>query len=157
MLLALSSGRPLDASAQALLGPHAGYDHDLRQAFLGASLRIPIRARIGPSFLVANPGLEIYPFLGSGKSLWTLNLDVLYPVPTGLIAPYVGVGMLFSRASVDIGVFGTRIDTEIGMNLKGGVVFGQGGSVRPFGEALFKLADSSTLLLKGGLFLALPR
>jgi hypothetical protein len=156
VLLAATGARPALASAQVLLGPQAGYDYDLREAFLGAGLRIPFGARIGPSSLVANPGLQSYPFLGSGKSFWVVNLDVIYPVPAGPVEPYVGLGLLLSRASVDLGVFGTRIDSEIGMNLKGGAVFGRADIVRPFAEALFRLADSSTLLLKGGLLLVLP-
>jgi opacity protein-like surface antigen len=154
-LLLLSAAVPSHVRAQTLLGPHAGYDYDLREAFLGASLRVPVK-QIGRSSLAASPSFDIYPFLGTGKSFWVANLDVLYSLATQFIEPYAGAGVLLSRAAVDIGVFGTTSDVDVGLNLKGGVRFG-GSMIQPFGEVVFKVADSSTLLMKGGLAFSLTR
>jgi hypothetical protein len=156
VFLVLSAAVPSQVRAQTAFGPHAGYDYDLREPFLGASLRIPVK-QIGRSSLAATPSFDIYPFLGSGKSFWVVNLDVVYALASQLIEPYAGAGVLLSRAAVDIGVFGTTSDIDVGLNLKGGVRFGRGHIVQPFGEVVFRVANSSTLLMKGGLVFSLPR
>ena len=132
------------------LGPVLGLDLELDELFLGGS------ARISPpgAPIVLNPGIEFYPFIGSGVSLFVVNFDVLYELKAEKVEPYIGGGLFWSRASVSIAGISAS-NSEIGLNLKGGVVFSPPGKLRPFAEGVIRVEGGSSLLLKGGLLFAI--
>ena len=132
------------------LGPVLGLDFDADELFLGGS------ARIAPpgAPIILNPGIEFYPFIGTGVSLLVVNFDVLYNLQAQSVEPYIGGGLFWSRTTFLVGT--SRSD--IGLNLKGGLVFSPPGSkLRPFSEAVLRVGDRSPLLLKGGLLFAIGR
>ena len=147
---------PSQARAQWTVGPHLGYHLDASEVNLGATAQIPIPgAKIGTVQLVANPGFEFYPFIGSGASMLAINFDVAYPIPAKAdVAPYVGAGLMFFRSSFSVALPGggtiSGSGTDVGLNLKGGAIFMKGKTIQPFGEATLVISDASTLVLRGG-------
>lgn len=141
---------PARAQTSWDLAPLLGLDLDADELFLGGSARIaPLGAPI-----ILNPGIEFYPFIGSGVSLVVVNFDVLYELQAQSVEPYVGGGLFWSRRTF---VAGTSRG-DIGLNLKGGVVFSPpGNKLRPFAEGVIRIEGGSSLLLKGGLLFAIGR
>ncbi len=137
---------PARAQTSWDLAPLLGLDLDADELFLGGS------ARIAPpgAPVILNPGIEFYPFIGG--SLFVVNFDVLYELTAEKVEPYVGGGLFWSRRSVA----GTS-RSDIGLNLKGGVVFSPPGKLRPFAEGVIRVEGGSSLLLKGGLLLKIGR
>ena len=86
-----------------------------------------------------------------------LNFDVLYPLDINFGGePYVGAGLGIFRSSVDLGGLGDFSDTDVGINLKAGALFGQeGGSLQPFGEVGITLGGASTVFARGGVFFSI--
>ncbi len=141
---------PARAQTSWDLAPLLGLDLDADELFLGGS------ARIAPpgAPVILNPGIEFYPFIGG--SLFVVNFDVLYELTAQKVEPYVGGGLFWSRASRTVA--GTSISSsDIGLNLKGGVVFSPPGKLRPFAEGVIRVEGGSSLLLKGGLLLKIGR
>ena len=91
-------------------------------------------------------------FIDKGELLFVVNFDVLYELTAQKVEPYVGGGLFWSRRSVA----GTS-RSDIGLNLKGGVVFSPPGKLRPFAEGVIRVEGGSSLLLKGGLLFAFGR
>jgi hypothetical protein len=148
-------GTPSQARAQWTVGPHFGYHLDASEANLGATAHIPVPgAKIGTVQLVANPGFEFYPFIGSGASMFAFNFDIAYPIPAaGPVAPYVGAGLGIFRTSVTVTFAGgsiTASSTDVGLNLKGGAIFMKGKTIQPFGEGTLVVSNATTLVLRGG-------
>ena len=147
---------PAQAQTTWDLAPHLGLNLDNDELFLGGSARITLPT--APVKL--NPGIEFYPFIGSANvdvSLFVVNFDVLYDLTAKSVEPYGGGGLFWSRTSVTVG--GTIVsDSDIGLNLKGGLVFGVPGSpIRPYGEGVLMLSSGSALLLKGGFLFAIGK
>lgn len=144
---------PARAQTSWDLAPLLGLDLDADELFLGGSARIaPLGAPI-----ILNPGIEFYPFIGSGVSLVVVNFDVLYELQAQSVEPYVGGGLFWSRASVSVAGISVS-NSDIGLNLKGGVVFSPpGNKLRPFAEGVIRIEGGSSLLLKGGLLFAIGR
>jgi hypothetical protein len=142
-----------DAQAQVFIGPYVGYNLDAEEVYFGANVYAPLPVVIGKSQLVANPGFDYYPFIDNA-TLWALNLDVLYPIPveSPSFTPYIGSGLLIQRVSIDIAGISAS-ETDVGLNLRGGSMFGTSGPVKPFAEAVLVIADESGLLLKGGVYI----
>ena len=141
---------PAQAQTSWELAPIFGLDLDADEAFLG------VGARIAPpgAPVIINPGLEFYPFIGNGVSLVVVNFDVLYELQAQSVEPYVGGGLFWSRRTF---VAGTS-RSDIGLNLKGGVVFSPpGNKLRPFAEGVIRVEGGSSLLLKGGLLFAIGK
>ncbi len=157
--------------AQVSLGPHAGYNIDVEELYFGSTIQFPLPARIGETRLIASPGFDFYPFFGPNAdgfdisaSFFAFNFDLLYPFPTSGVEPYVGAGLVISRASVNAsgldplpGGAVQLSNTDVGLNLKGGAFFGSAGSVRPFAEGILVVGSYSTLLLKGGVLFTIGR
>ena len=72
----------------------------------------------------------------------------------GSFQPYALVGLNWSRVEVDF--FGSEFDdSEVGLNLGGGVNYDTGGSIVPFGELRFTTAFDSPLMIMLGAKFAL--
>jgi opacity protein-like surface antigen len=151
--LVLMSGAFATAQAQVSFGPHLGAHLDAEELHIGANVRIPIGTPVGGSRFQLNPGFEFYPFMESGLSMWQINMDAVYPFPTKVVEPYVGAGLAVTHVSVDIPGFGSASDTDAGLNLKGGVMFGVPGMPRPFAEGVIGVGGTtSDFMLRGGVY-----
>lgn len=85
---------------------------------------------------------------------WEINLNAayLFPIVTPTVTPYVGGGLNIAHASVSVpegfgGLDGD--DTELGLNLLGGVKFPLR-NVTPYGELRIELGGGEQFVLTGG-------
>jgi opacity protein-like surface antigen len=85
-------------------------------------------------------------------SYWELNPGIGVPLPATGLNPYVGAGLNIARASVDLNVPGFEddaSDTEIGLNLLGGLKFNIG-SLPSFVEGRLELGGGEQFVLTFG-------
>jgi hypothetical protein len=156
-LLAFSEAANAQFSALAV-GPHAGFDFDGSDLFIGGNVIVPTNIELAGASLAVN-GDASYWITGDGYSLFVIDGNMLYPISldSESLSPYVGAGLVISffSADVDCGSFCDLIDvdgassTDFGVNLKGGAEFGTN-SMKPFGEVGFYLKDGSTFYVQGG-------
>ncbi len=155
-VLPLVVATPAQSQTQWSLVPHLGLNIDNDELYLGASARIELAS----APVTLNPGVDWYPFIGTQNvdaSLFVIDLDVLYHLKAQSIEPYLGGGLFWSRSSVNVPGFGGGSATDVGLNLKGGAVFGSLGKLRPFAEGVVAISGGSALLLKGGLLFSMGR
>jgi opacity protein-like surface antigen len=156
--LVLMSGAFATANAQVSFGPHLGANLDAEELHIGANIRVPIGTPVGGSRFQINPGFEFYPFMETGLSMWQLNFDAVYPFPTKVVEPYVGAGLAVNHVAVDIPGFGSASSTNVGLNLKGGMMFGVPGLPRPFAEVVLGVGDTaSDFMLRGGVYFTIGK
>lgn len=89
-----------------------------------------------------------YFFPDGGIDYYEGNVNLSYQIgdPRASIGPYVGGGLNIARAE-----FGGASNTEIGLNLLGGIRFRSANKMVPFLEARFELGGGEQLVLTGGL------
>ena len=146
VVMLLSAG---DAHAQFQLGVRGGYDLETEDPLLGVEARFGLN---NPSFpLIIAPAFDYY-FLDSDRvNFYALDLNLLYPfgINNRSFTPYAGAGLGVGFTSVDVGR-DTESDTDLGVNLVGGAVFGFS-RLRPFIQARLKLGgDADLATLHGG-------
>lgn len=122
---------PTNAQAQSLkLGPRATVSlGDISD--VGGDFGIGANARVGiPGVPVDGDGAFTYYFADDPFTVWTLDLNALYPLPLANPAfePYVGGGIGIT------GLSNGSSDTDTALNLVGGIEFSAGG-LSPFVEA----------------------
>ena len=136
-------GAPVAASAQVSLGPVLGFHDDLDFG-LGGFARIPV-----PSLAT---GLSIIPsfvyYFPDGFDAWELNGDVSYAFQVSEDTPvlpfaFAGLNVL------NVGAEGFDSNTDIGLNLGGGITF-RAESVEPFAGVKFELQDGTGFVIFGG-------
>ena len=131
---------------------------------------IGARALIGTENIVGSsrfvPSFDwFFPDDGPGAdfSYWEINLNGHYVLAVAPEAPvdfYVGGGLNIARVSVDydpdeapfgLGDRNDFDDTDIGLNLLGGIDFGSGSSLGGFGELRIELGGGEQFVLTGGI------
>jgi hypothetical protein len=158
LLVPVTAGAPR-AHAQIRLdvAPRLGFDlvGDVEEFFLG------LDARIGVDTLpvILNPSLDYY-FTESPLNVSQFSLNALYPLRYPGLRPYVGGGIGITRLSLDrdgrgFGGF-DKSDTDVGLNLIGGVVF-RTGNLRPFAQAQITFGDVDLFTVAGGLLFRLGK
>lgn len=139
---------PTPARAEVDFGVRGGIYNDADAGFIGGELLTGITRS-----WFFNPNVE-YVFVDAGD-LATLNLDVHYDFRTG--SPFDlwaggGPAVIFQDREFRRG---NRIvrddDTEIGLNVLGGIGFARGSSVRPYIQGKLILADETEASLAFGL------
>ena len=124
------------------LGPLLGVNLNNDELFIGGVSRIHLSSL--PISL--NPGLEYYPGVDNA-SLFVLNFDVQYQLEAESVKPYVGAGISWARFSPD----GGDSDSDVGLSLKGGLVFNPASRTRPYGEAVLNFSSGDeALIFRGG-------
>lgn len=147
------------AAAQARFGANLSWGDD-------ADLGLGARLSFGVGELAGERPIEglvtfdyFFPDAPSGVDItyWTASGNAIYrftPRRSGF-APYAGGGLLLVHSSTDVSSPGPGAggsDTDLGLNLVGGLRFRTAGSIIPFLEARLELADGSQLVLSGGVF-----
>ena len=141
-LFGLVAAPPAQAQAPWELGPLLGVNLDNDEILVGAVARIDLSSLP----IKLNPGLEFYPG-ANDASLFVLNFDVQYVLEAETVEPYVGGGISWARFSPD----GGSASSDVGLNLKGGLVFNPANRTRPYGEAVLNFADGNgALIFKAG-------
>jgi hypothetical protein len=142
LLFGLVVARPAQAQTPWGLGPLVGVNLDNDELLVGAVARIPLTSLP----ITLNPGVEFYPGFDPG-SLFVLNFDVQYELNAESLEPYVGAGISWARTS-NAG----NSDSDVGLNLKGGLVFNPESRTRPYVEAALNFGGSrESLIFRGGL------
>ncbi len=139
---------PAATQAQTSIGGQVSWADDA-DIGLGARAFLPIPA-LHPQ-LAFVPSFDVF-FPGSDLSYWELNANIHYTFVTdnSNLSPYVGAGLNFARASARVGPVGRVSESEVGVNVLGGLRFPMGG-FSPFVEARVELGGGEQFVLAGGL------
>lgn len=137
------------AQAQVDFGVRGGFYNDADAGFLGAEMVIPISR---PWYF--NPNVE-YVFVDDGD-LWTANADFHYDLHSSSnLAPWVGAGaaVIFSSIDPPRGCRNCDSDdeTDLGLNLLGGLSLVQRGPIRPYVQGKVTLSDNTEASIAFGL------
>lgn len=137
--------RPFNLGAQLSWGDDAD---------LGLGVRYENRLdRLAPSVPLRVIGSFDWFFPGNDVTYWELNANVAYQftLQNSRIGPYAGGGLNIARASVDVAGVGSASDTEVGLNLLGGIRFPSTGRLTPYVEIRLELGGGEQFVLTGGL------
>lgn len=139
---------PGAAQAQTMAGPFLAYTDDAEAFGIGGFIAIPLPA-LGPNISIAPDFTWFFPDAGN---LFEINGDLMYSFPVSAdspVLPFAFAGLNIARYSIDIA--GTDFsDTNVGVNLGGGVNF-SAGSVNPFAGAKVELEGGESFVIFGGL------
>lgn len=149
------------AEAQVSFGPQVAWGDDTDLG-VGARAEFGLADAFGitegPFAELYGMGTATYFFMDCGGGFGSDGVDCSYiefnangAVPfelEGSATPYAGAGLHLGRVSVSGGGFSSS-DTEIGLNLLGGVKFPLGG-LQGFGEAKLGLGGADQFVLAGG-------
>lgn len=119
---------PGAASSQATLGPLLAY-HDDVDFGIGVALGLPVTS-IEPGAGLLADFVWFFPE-GTGTDYWEINGNATYdfPLQNSTVLPFVLAGLNIGHFSIDTGTISGG-DTELGLNLGGGIEF-DAGSFRP--------------------------
>lgn len=125
LIAAALIGAPTVASAQVTVGPVLAYDSDIEFG-LGASVGTALPS-LGEGFGLLADFIYFFP-PGDGFDYFELNGNVTYdfPLENSSVVPFLLGGLNLARASVDLGALGSGSNTELGLNLGGGIDFDLG-------------------------------
>jgi len=144
---ALLAITPLAARAQVLLGPTLAW-HDDADIGIGATVGFELPdVATGVGFLG-----DFIIFFPDGFDYFELNGNVTYdfPLAESTVLPFALAGLNIAHSSVDT-AFGDVSDTDVGLNIGGGIAF-DAGSFRPKAGGRFRLGDGTAFVL----FITLP-
>lgn len=136
---ALFSFVPMAAQAQVLIGPTLAW-HDDVDFGIGATVLIDLPSIAeGAGFM----GDFIY-FFPDGFDYFEFNLNGTYdfPLEDSTVLPFVLGGLNIGRVSVDVPGFGSGSETDVALNLGGGIAF-DAGSFRPKVGGRFAFGDGT--------------
>ena len=142
---------PSVVQAQMTAGPMLAYHTDAEALGVGGFLGIPVPS-IGEGFSIVPNFIWWFPDAGT---MFEINGDVAYffPVAEGTpVMPFAFAGLNIFRFSFDAGQFGTVSNTDVGLNLGGGVQFPS--QLNPFAGAKFEIQDGTGFAIFGGISFA---
>lgn len=131
------------ASAQALFGAEAAFGTETDFG-IGGRAHFPLGTSAP---LDVQPGFMLF-FPDGPAEYWEINVNLWYHIRTGggsNALPYVGGGLNIGHVSSD----GDFDDTDVGLNLGGGVRFGFTNTI-PFLEARVTVGGDEQLVIGGG-------
>jgi hypothetical protein len=137
------------AKAEVDFGVRGGFYSDAEAGFLGAEVLMDVTRS-----WYFNPNIE-YVFVDDG-SLWTANGDFHYDFPTrSNLAVWAGGGLavIFSEIDPPRGCRRCEAEdeTDVGLNLLGGVSFSKRGPIRPYVQGKVILSDNTEAAIAVGL------
>jgi hypothetical protein len=136
---------PSTAKADLDFGVRAGFYDDADAGFLGGELLWGVTRQ-----WYFNPNLE-YVFVDNGD-LMTLNADVHYDFPTrSPFYVWAGGGPAVIFRDSDCRRCNDDSETDLGLNLLGGIGFGKGQALRPYIQGKVILSDDTEAVLAVGL------
>jgi hypothetical protein len=134
---------PIAAEGQVLLGPTLAW-HDDVDIGIGATVGFELPAIAeGVGFLG-----DFLLFFPDGFDYFELNGNVTYdfPLAESTAVPFALGGLNLGHSSVDAGPLGDVSDTDVSLNLGGGVAF-DAGSFRPKVGGRFIIGDGTSFVL----------
>jgi hypothetical protein len=144
LLFGFVAAPPAQAQTPWELGSHLSVNLDSNELLFGGVARFHLSSLP----ITLNPGLEFYPGLddtggGLSRSLWVMNFDGQYQLEAESVSPYIGGGISWARLSTET----VGATSDVGLNLKGGMVFNRTGHAQPYGEAILHFADGTESLI----------
>lgn len=147
LLLALA-GR---VEAQTRVGAAAAWHEDVDFG-VGAFVVFPL-AGVHPNLAVEGDFTYFFP---DGFDYFEINGNLIYTFPVEAdVSPWAMGGLNLARVSVDVPGFGDASETEVGVNLGGGVTFSPASSISPLVGAKIELGGGEGFVIFGGLSFAL--
>ena len=130
--------------------PYVGYNLDSENVVLGVGYRFGVNLDV-PLTLVAQPAVE-YQFVDGDATVLQGDFNVLAEFSgSAALAPYAGAGLAVGYVDPEVG----DSNTDIGLNVLGGVVLNPTGFGQPFAQARYTFADGGdALTLQGGIILS---
>lgn len=154
------------AAAQIYVSPEVAFASDFNIG-VGFGVEVPVeevndRFSIHGNALYFFPGesAEEIPGVDADVDYWELNANGRFRIPLAdqSWTPYLGAGLNIGRVSGSVSIDGVgstkETSTELGVNVLGGVQFGDGAS-RPFVEGRYELGGGEQFVLSGGISLAI--
>ncbi len=140
------AGTASEAQAQSRFGVQASIADD---ADFGVGVRLAISPPAGSPIKILTSFDWFFP--DGDIDYWELNGNVVYlvPVQQSAVAPYVGGGLNVAHFSSGGGTFGSS-DTDMGLNLLGGMEFG--GQLPLYLEARVEVSGGEQFVLTGGIY-----
>jgi hypothetical protein len=137
---------PAALAAQVNLGGQASWADD---ADLGLGARVAVGL---PAVPLEAIGSFDYFFPDGDVDYWEINANVAYSfsLPASPVTPYAGGGLSYAHVSADLPTGGSASDSEVGLNVLGGVKFSLP-RLQPFAEARVELGGGEQFVLTGGL------
>jgi hypothetical protein len=126
-----------------------GEDSDLG---IGGRINADMSSTFGsPGFFIT--GAFDYFFPGNNVNYWELNgnLGWLVPGVRGNVRPYIGAGLNYAHVSFD-NCTGNCGNSDVGVNLMGGINLQTRTRIMPFIEAKIELGGGEQFVLTGGVY-----
>lgn len=141
---------PTQAEAQLQLGPTVAF-HDDADFGVGAMVGLGIPA-LGEGVNFLGDFTYFFPDVDN-LDYWEINGNITYDIPVegAAVAPFLLGGLNIAQASVDVVGVGDASDTEMGLNLGGGMRF-DAGSLEPIVGARVELSGGEGFVV----FASLP-
>ena len=149
-MVAIGALTPLASQAQVQIGPTLAF-HDDFDLGLGGTLTVQMPA-IGEGIGFMADFLMFFPSEDNVDYL-EINGNVTYDfrLEGSAVQPFALLGLNVARASVDAGSLGDESNTEIGLNVGGGIAFNVG-SLRPSLGGRFEISGGEGFVV----FFTLP-
>ena len=146
LLSVLSLAAAVPASAQFGFSPMVGYDLDAEAPTVGVAVELGLAVTSLPLSPAIRPSIE-YVFVDSDVSFVRFDADLIGRFEaTPTVLPYAKAGLTVEVISVDVdGANVDNSDTDIGLNLGGGIEFS-----RIFVEGAVGVGSISNLRVRAG-------
>lgn len=135
--------------AQARFGAQVSYG-DNTQLGIGARLQYPLTSLFKNAPVTSAASFDwFFPDEPAGVNVtaFEINYNIFYQFKVDALTPYAGGGLVLGYASSDPG----GSNTDLGLNLGGGLQFKTGGRLAPFIEGRFELSAFEQFVITGGL------
>jgi opacity protein-like surface antigen len=151
-LLVVVGGMATTLPGQVRFGAQASFGDDTDFG-IGARLEYVPRALFRNAPVLSAASFDwFFPDAPAGVDVqyWEINYNVYYLFTADALRPYAGGGLNIAHASGSVAGFGAS-DTQVGLNLGGGLRFRTAGRLTPFIEARVELSGGEQFVLTGGL------
>lgn len=136
-------------------GAHAIWADDV-DIGLGARMEMDISGKLSKqpplsrAFFIGQFDFFLDPCDGADCTYWEINPGIAVPLNATTLKPYLGAGLNIAHSSVDLGTLGNASDTELGVNLLGGLKLNLSG-MDAFTEARLALGGGEQFSISFGI------
>jgi opacity protein-like surface antigen len=152
-LVAASAAQAQQPAAERMrFGAQVSFASDDVDFGVGAHLDYPMNRLFNNAPIFAQVGLDVF-FPGNDVTYLELNWNALYKfrIQNSPLAPYAGAGLNFAYAKTGGGCSGDCSNSDLGLNLVGGMQFPNAGRLLPFVQVRLELGGGELFVLTGGI------
>jgi hypothetical protein len=145
-LAAQNPAAPAPSADRMRFGAQVSYASDDVDFGVGAHLDYPMRRLFNNAPIFAQISADVF-FPGNDVTYIEANWNANYRfrIQNSPLAPYAGAGLNFAYADTPAGS-----DSELGLNLVGGIQFPRAGRLMPFVQARLEIEGGELFVLSGG-------